>query len=243
MGLLELKNVTLKLDGKPILNDLSIDFWEGHVHAVVGPNGAGKSTLANTVMGLSGYTDFEGDLLFDGASLRGVPVDERARRGISLSWQEPARFQGVSVRTFIKAAARDKTDATVKRCLEAVGLEPARYLKRAVDKTLSGGERKRVEVASILAMQPRLVLLDEPDSGIDVAALDYIFAAIDLLKKNGSTVVVITHSATVLKHVEHAFLLCFGRLIDQGSVDKIQTYFENKCLPCDQPGEVELGSW
>ena len=227
-------------EGKGLF-DLPLDVPKGRVHGFLGPNGAGKTTTFYMVVGLAqpdGGQVFLGD-----EEITGLPMYQRARRGISLSWQEPARFQGVSVRTFIKAAARDKTDATVKRCLEAVGLEPARYLKRAVDKTLSGGERKRVEVASILAMQPRLVLLDEPDSGIDVAALDYIFAAIDLLKKNGSTVVVITHSATVLKHVEHAFLLCFGRLIDQGSVDKIQTYFENKCLPCDQPGEVELGSW
>jgi Fe-S cluster assembly ATP-binding protein len=91
MAVLEVKNLSLTLDGKRILNDLSIDFWEGHVHAVVGPNGAGKSTLAFTIMGLAGYRDVEGEVIFEGESLLDLNVDERARRGITLAWQEPAR--------------------------------------------------------------------------------------------------------------------------------------------------------
>ncbi|MCX6373740.1 MAG: ATP-binding cassette domain-containing protein, partial [Actinobacteria bacterium] len=100
MGILELRDINLELGGKPILNDLSVDFWEGHVHALIGPNGAGKSTLANTIMGLPGYTHHSGDVLLDGESLRGVPVDERARRGITLAWQEPARFEGLRMDRF-----------------------------------------------------------------------------------------------------------------------------------------------
>jgi Fe-S cluster assembly ATP-binding protein len=114
-----------------------------------------------------------------------------------------------------------------------VALDPDQYLSRAVDKTLSGGERKRVELASLLAMQPEAVLLDEPDSGIDIEALNKIFQAIELLKSNGSTVILITHSLAVLKRAEHAFLMCHGDIIDKGSVDRINGYFENKCIPCD----------
>src|SRR5665811_895371 len=109
MGILELHDVTLELGGKPILNGLSVDFWEGHVHALIGPNGAGKSTLANTIMGLPGYTHHSGDILFDGESLRGVPVDERARRGITLAWQEPARFEGLRMDRFVSAGAKVKS--------------------------------------------------------------------------------------------------------------------------------------
>ncbi|RKX27144.1 MAG: ABC transporter ATP-binding protein, partial [Candidatus Zixiibacteriota bacterium] len=94
MGVLALENLRLKLGGKPILDGLSIDFWEGHVHAVVGPNGAGKSTLASVIMGLGGYTDIEGDIIFQDESIRDLGVDERAQRGITLAWQEPARFEG-----------------------------------------------------------------------------------------------------------------------------------------------------
>lgn len=231
--LLQLQNVSLAVNGRRILRNLSVDFWEGYIHSLIGPNGAGKTTVAGVIMGLSGYTNHEGDVLFEGRSIKGLPVWERARLGITLAWQEPARFEGLLVQDFIRAAAREKSEARLREVLEAVGLSPDRYLKRAVDRTLSGGERKRIELASILAMEPRLVLMDEPDSGIDVAALEYIFQALETLKARGTTVILITHSLTVLRHAEHAFLICCGRLIDKGSVEKIGRYFGEKCIPCD----------
>jgi len=116
--------------------------------------------------------------------------------------------------------------------LMKVGLNPDEYMERKVDKSLSGGERKKIELASILAMKPKLVMLDEPDSGIDVASLEKIFEAIKLLKEEGSTVILITHSLAVLKQAEHAFLMCNGTIVDKGRVENIIPYFENKCLPC-----------
>ncbi|HET6495016.1 MAG TPA: ABC transporter ATP-binding protein [Thermoleophilia bacterium] len=233
MAILELHDVTLELGGKCILNGLNAEFWEGRVHALIGPNGAGKSTLASTIMGLPGYTDFGGDILLDGKSLRDVSVDERARRGITLAWQEPARFEGLRMDRFIAAGAKDQSREKIIEALERVGLDPGRYLTRKVDKTLSGGERKRVELASILAMEPRLVLMDEPDSGIDVEALQRIFDVLADFKAMGTTVIMITHSVTVLEHAEHAFLLCNGRILDKGEVDKISGYFAGHCIPCD----------
>jgi Fe-S cluster assembly ATP-binding protein len=233
MGVLELRDVTLELGGRRILNDLTVDFWEGHVHALVGPNGAGKSTLAGTIMGLPEYRHMSGEILLDGRPIQDLPVDERARRGITLGWQEPARFEGLRVDKFVLAGAKEKSGATVRRVLERVGLDPDKYARRAVDKTLSGGERKRVELASILAMEPRVVLMDEPDSGIDVEALTRIFDALSDLKEAGATVIMITHSQEVLKHAEHAFLLCDGRVIDKGNVGRIDDYFGEKCICCD----------
>lgn len=243
MGILELKNVSVVLDGNPILNNLSVDFWQGHVHALIGPNGAGKSTLASTIMGLGGYTDFKGEIVLEGESLKGKNVEERARRGITLGWQEPARFEGLGVRDYVMAGAKDKSEENLLRVLNAVGLEPERYLPRAADKTLSGGERKRVELAAILAMEPKVVLLDEPDSGIDVEALDKIFDSIRILKQHGATVIMITHSLAVLRQAEHAFLMCCGRIVEKGPVEKIEGYFERRCIPCDHknipsPGET-----
>lgn len=232
MGILELHDVTLELGGRRVLDSLSIDFWEGHIHAIVGPNGAGKSTLAQTIMGLPGYRSFSGDILLDGHSIRNLAVDERARLGISLAWQEPARFEGITVRSFIGAAAKTKGSGAVDEALEMVGLEPAQYRTRAVDKTLSGGERKRIELASIIAMQPRIVLMDEPDSGVDIDAVKHIFTALRYLRGNGITVVLITHSAEVLTEADHAFLLCHGRVVDKGTVDKMIAYFRGKCIPC-----------
>jgi Fe-S cluster assembly ATP-binding protein len=243
MGILEVRNITLELGGKKILNDLTIDFWEGHIHALCGPNGAGKSTLASAIMGLPGYTHIGGDILLEGESLKGVSVDERARRGITLAWQEPARYEGLAVHRFISAGAKNKTRERVDEALVQVGLDPAAYRNRAVDKTLSGGERKRIELASILAMNPRIIMMDEPDSGIDVEALERIFQTLQILKANGTTIILITHSATVLRQAEHAFLMCSGTLIDKGSTEKIHRYFENKCIPCshiNQPLASEL---
>jgi len=240
MGVLELRDVTLELGDRRVLNGLSIDFWEGHIHALIGPNGAGKSTLAGAIMGLPEYRHLTGEILLDGEPIQDQPVDERARRGITLAWQEPARFEGLRVDRFILAGAREKNRATVERVLGRVGLDPDKYTARAVDKTLSGGERKRVELASILAMEPRVVLMDEPDSGIDVEALTRIFDALADFKQRGATVIMITHSQEVLRHAEHAFLLCDGRIIDKGSVDRIDDYFGESCLSCDHTNDPTL---
>ena len=237
--ILETKDVSLSLGHKLILDELSIKFWPGHVHAVVGPNGAGKSTLASTIMGLSGYTQFDGDIVFQGKSLKGLSIDQRARQGITLAWQEPARYEGLTVENFINAGAREKTRDTSGRALELVGLDPDEYLGRAVDRTLSGGERKRIELASILTMEPKLVMMDEPDSGIDVEALERIFDAIAFLKDRGATVLLITHSAAVLRKADHAFLMCCGKLIEKGPVDGIMDYFGEKCIPCDHKNEPD----
>ncbi len=237
MNLLEIKNLSLFKDGRPILNNLSMDIWAGHVHAIIGPNGAGKSTLANTIMGLSGYRDFEGDILFEGESIAPLSVDERARRGITLLFQEPARFEGLGVSQFILAGAKGASQALAEESLAKVGLAPAKYLTRAVDKTLSGGERKRIELASIWAMKPRLVLMDEPDSGVDIDSVNYIFAIIKELQQAGSTVVLITHSPEVLRHADHAFLICAGTLVDKGEMSRMFEYFNGKCIPCVHVGQ------
>jgi len=239
MGLLEIKNLTLSLDGKKILDDLSIDFWEGHIHAVVGPNGAGKSTLAATIMGLSGYRNFQGEITFQGESIRNLSLDQRASKGMTMAWQEPARYEGLKVRDFLKASSPDMDDRETMSVLEQAGLEGGKYLTRAVDSTLSGGERKKVELASILAMKPRLVFLDEPDSGIDVESLQKIFEAVRTLREGGSTVILITHSPTVLEQADHAFLICCGRLIEKGKVDEITPYFKDRCVPCDHKNRPE----
>jgi Fe-S cluster assembly ATP-binding protein len=237
MNLLEIKNLSLFKDNRPILNNLSMDIWAGHVHAVIGPNGAGKSTLANTIMGLSGYRDFEGDMLLDGESIAPLSVDERARRGITLLFQEPARFEGLGVMSFILAGAKEKSRTIAEEALAKVGLAPEKYLMRAVDKTLSGGERKRIELASIYAMNPRLVLMDEPDSGVDIDSVKYIFAVIKELRHRGSTIILITHSPEVLKHADHAFLICAGTLVDKGEMSRMFDYFNGKCVPCVHVGQ------
>ena len=131
MGVLELRDVTLDLGGRRILNGLTVDFWEGHVHALIGPNGAGKSTLAGAIMGLPDYRHLSGEILLDGEPIQDLPVDERARRGITLAWQEPARFEGLRVDRFILAGARDQRAARRwSGCCAAWGSTP-RSTRRA----------------------------------------------------------------------------------------------------------------
>ncbi len=231
-NILTINNLSLTLDENLILDKLNLDLWENHVHAIVGTNGAGKTTLVHTIMGLAGYTGFEGEITFAGTSLKGLSLDERARLGMTLAWQEPARFEGLKIRDFIQAAAVDKSRESIAEALTTVGLNPENYLHRAVDKTLSGGERKKVELASILVMRPKLAFMDEPDSGIDIDSINKIFEVVKQLKAHGTTIVFITHSLSVLDQADHAFLLCHGKLVDKGSVEKIRKYFTNECMPC-----------
>jgi len=240
MGILEIKNLSLNLNGKQILHDINLDVWEGHVHAIVGPNGAGKSTLASTVMGLEGYRDLTGTIKFKDKMINNLGIDERARLGITFGWQEPARFEGLLVKDFLLAGARKQSEKYLSKCLKQVGLEPDEYLNRAVDRTLSGGERKKIELASILTMDPDLIMLDEPDSGIDVATLEKMFEVIKDLKKKGTTVLLITHSLAVLRQADHAFLMCHGEIVEKAVASKIIPYFENKCIPCPHKNEPRL---
>lgn len=233
MEFLRVNDLTLIFNGNRILDHLNIDFWKGRIHAIVGPNGAGKSTLACTIMGLDGYRDIQGDIMFKGESINRLNVDERARRGITLTWQEPARYEGLTVGDFIRASAKAKSDGVIKDALKKVGLKPEDYLRRALDKSLSGGERKKIELASTFVMKPELVLFDEPDSGIDVSSLRKIFDIIQTVKAMGTTVILITHSLDVLKQADHAFLICHGQLIDKGDTEKISLYFEGECMPCN----------
>jgi len=236
MGLLEVKHLNLHINGKHILRDVSLDIWKGHVHALVGTNGAGKSTLASAIMGLEGYRDVQGEILFNGERINDLSIDQRARRGITFGWQEPARYEGISVSDFVGAGILDKAkekETVISDALQKVGLKPGDYLSRSVDETLSGGERKKIELASIIAMNPPFIMLDEPDSGIDVATLERMADAIKILKQNGTTVLLITHSLAVMRQADHAFLMCHGEIIEKNTADKIIPYFEQNCIPCE----------
>lgn len=233
---LQLQDLGLFRGDRWLLEDVTADFADGVVHAVVGPNGAGKSTLAAAIMGREGYRQLAaGRILHRGKDIGDLDVTRRARRGIALAWQEPVRFEGIRIRRLMEACAGNGPDAGpefLAATLASCGLDPGRYNERAADHTLSGGERKKLELATIMAMQPSFVMLDEPDSGIDVASLDHIFAALDTLRGRGATVVLITHSPTVLAHAEQAFLMCCGRMVDRGTADRIGEEFRTGCIPC-----------
>ncbi len=234
MPLLEVDNVVYGTgpDGKtPILAGLSLGIEPSEVHALLGTNGTGKSTLAYLIMGCEGYRPSAGGIQFDGKSIDALPVHERARLGISMAWQEPVRFEGITVRDYLCIRGNC---ADPGACLDLVGLSPALYLNRTVDKSLSGGERKRIELASVLALRPRLAILDEPDSGIDMLSIQDIINVISAFRKNGSAVLLITHREEITGIADRASQLCHGKIICTGAPPRVAEHYKlKKCRTCD----------
>lgn len=230
-SLLEVKGVSFAAGNKKILDNLSMTIDASEVHALLGTNGTDKSTLAYLLMGCDGYSPSSGDILFNGAVINSVKIHERAKLGITMAWQEPVRFEGISVRDYL---ILKNTDVDPSRYLAMTGLQPERYLARMVDKQLSGGERKRIELASLLAMNPRLAILDEPDSGIDMLSTRDIINVIQAFKQAGSSVLLITHREEIALIADRASEICHGRIVCSGNPANVADYYKSrKCLVCD----------
>lgn len=230
-ALLELRGIGLRLGAKEVLCGLDLAIARGEMHVLLGANGSGKTSLAQLVMGCEGYAPSTGDVLFEGKCINALPIHERARLGITLAWQEPARFEGISVRAYLALGAGAGDPG---HHLEAVGLAPSEYLHRPVDKTLSGGERKRIELASVLALRPRLAILDEPSAGIDLLSMDDIVRLIGAVRAAGMTVLLITHQEELALHADRASQLCGGRIVASGTPEEVtENYRARRCLRCD----------
>ena len=163
-----------------------------------------------------------------------LKMHERAQLGLTLAWQEPARFEGLTVREYLSLG---KPECDPEAALKQVSLDPNRYLKRRMDKALSGGERHRIELASVLSMQPKLAILDEPAAGIDMLSINHIIDIIRALKDGGGSVLLITHQEEVARIADRASQLCAGRIIFSGSPREAIDHFRGRtCVRCD--GEV-----
>jgi len=229
--ILEVKNVSLKRDGHEILHNVNLTVFPGQIHTLLGLNGSGKSSLAYTLMGCEGYTPDTGIILFDGKNLSDLSITERARLGITLAWQEPARFEGIPVGKYVSLGLPQPDREKVVAALEAVSLPSKAYGYRASDQTLSGGERKRVELAAVYAMRPRLAILDEPDSGIDVLSLVDVEKLIRSLANEGSAVLLITHREELAAIAETTSLMCAGTVLFTGTPSQARQYFIGRCMP------------
>jgi len=230
--MLRIQDLTLKRADGTILRKINLTVRAGEIYGILGPNGAGKSSLAYAIMGCNGYQSNQGKIIFKGQEITSLSIWQRAKLGITLTWQEPARFEGITVEDYLLLGMKEKNQVEVEEALQKVLLEPEVYLKRKVDNTLSGGERKRIELAAIFTMRPQLAILDEPDSGIDILALDKIIEFIYELRERETTVILITHQADVAKIAERAALIGEGYLVKEGSSQDVVEYFKNKCLPC-----------
>ncbi len=231
MALLEVQEIFYRAGGRSILDGLSLRLEVGEVHALIGANGTGKSTLACLVMGCGGHRPAGGQILFKGRRIDDLAIHERARLGIAMAWQEPARFEGLSVREYLTLKNKQADAAAL---LTMVGLDARRNLDRMVDRSLSGGERKRIELASVLALKPRLAILDEPDSGIDMLSTQDIIEVISAFRRDGAAVLLITHREEIASIANRASQICAGRIICTGAPQMVADHYKNrKCLVCD----------
>ncbi|MFZ4737876.1 MAG: Fe-S cluster assembly ATPase SufC [Bradymonadia bacterium] len=228
--LLEIRDLHVQVEDKPILRGLSLTIRAGEMHAVMGPNGAGKSTLAHFLSGRDGYTHTAGEVFFEGRDLLSMSPEERARAGVFLAFQYPIEVPGISnlyfLRTALNAIRRsqgaEEVDAAdfmklVREKAKLVDLTDA-MLKRAVNDGFSGGEKKRNEILQMAILEPKLALLDETDSGLDIDALGMVARGVNALRGQGRGFLVITHYDRLLAHLEpdHVHVLAAGRIVRSG---------------------------
>ena len=238
--MLHVENLVLNVNGTSILNGLNLEVGNAEIHGVLGENGTGKTTLAYIIMGVNGYRATSGRIVFDGQDITHMSVSERAQLGISLAWQEPARIEGLTVMDYLSLSSSTPGLKRIYECLEAVGMDPARYLHRDIDATLSGGERKRIEMASILAMKPKLAILDEPDSGIDIVSMPLLLEGMRELNRQGSSILMITHSEEIVSIAQKVSVLCAGQILKTGTPDDMGAWFKDNCQSCGHINEPDI---
>lgn len=243
--LLRVEGLSLRRDGRDILCRVHLLVRPGEIHALLGPNGSGKSSLAYALMGCAGYTPDAGTIRFAGRDVTGLSITQRARLGLTLAWQEPARFEGLRVRDYLGVGQADGDLERIEEALEAVALAPRAYLNRPLDRTLSGGERKRIELAAVFAMRPKLAILDEPDSGIDVLSLDDVSRLIRRMSYAGTGILLITHRDEMAAVADSASLMCQGAVVATGAPDEVRTQYRRSCrLHMESLGRQPWdGSW
>ncbi|MEA2985189.1 MAG: Fe-S cluster assembly ATP-binding protein [Alphaproteobacteria bacterium] len=230
MALLEIKNLHAEVDGKKILNGIDLVVEQGQLHAIMGPNGSGKSTLSYVLAGKPGYTVTEGQVLLDGEDLLAMEPDERAARGVFLAFQYPLEIPGVASMTFLRTALNAQrkrrgepelsTPEFIKRVREVAGkLEiEQEMLRRAVNVGFSGGEKKRNEILQMTMLEPRLAIMDETDSGLDIDALRIVADGVNRLRAPERSMIVITHYQRLLNYIvpDVVHVLSKGRVVKTG---------------------------
>jgi Fe-S cluster assembly ATP-binding protein len=233
MAVLEIKDLHVTREGKEILKGVNLKTGPGEVHAIMGPNGSGKSTLAYTLLGHPKYKVTQGDILIDGESILKLKADERAKKGLFLGFQYPTEVSGVGFSHFLRTAYNSLSKALegddrevfitvrefqkyLKENLEKVGLKEE-FLSRYLNEGFSGGEKKRAEVLQMAVLKPKIAILDEPDSGLDIDAIQAVAKAISQVSGKEATTIIITHYARILKYLDK---LDFVHVFAEGKIMK-----------------------
>ena len=234
--MLEIKNLSFAVSEedreKEIIHDLSLTIEDGKFVVITGPNGSGKSTLARLIMGIE--KPLSGQILLDGEDITALDVTERARRGISFAFQQPVRFKGIRVQDLLRlAAGKNLPLSAACTYLSEVGLCARDYIDREINSSLSGGELKRIEIATLLARQTRLSVFDEPEAGIDLWSFQNLIRIFENMRREikDSSIVIISHQERILQIADEIVVLSGGRITECGRPDKILPSLIGKAAP------------
>ncbi len=227
--LLEINGLQSQVEGKDILKGVNLAVRRGEIHVIMGPNGAGKSTLANVLMGHPSHQVSGGEVHFDGRDLFEMSVDERARAGMFMSFQYPEEIPGVTVVNFLRTAVGQISGKTpslfeinseINDNLMTLGMDQS-YLTRYLNQGFSGGEKKKNEILQMSILKPKLAILDETDSGLDVDAIKNVYEEIQKLSSDDNAIVVITHYNKILNYIkpDYVHILVDGRIVESGDLE------------------------
>lgn len=232
--MLKAENLKIKVEDKEILKGINLIVDDGELHVVMGPNGSGKSTLALTIGGHPKYQVINGRIIFDGEDITNLPPEERVRRGIFLSFQHPVEVEGVKVIQFLQRVLKnlknlDEIQAyeVIFNAVQELGLDNS-MLTRFLNVGFSGGERKKLEMLQAYLVKPRLLILDEPDSGVDVDSLKVIARIINKLHEEGTAILLITHYGRILEHLKphRVHVIKDGKIVASGGIELVKTIEE-----------------
>ena len=231
--MLEIKNLHVSIDGKEILKGLNLNVNAGEIHAIMGPNGSGKSTLSSVIAGNEDYEVTKGSIFYKDENIEDLSPDERANKGIFMSFQYPVEIPGITVTNFIKTAinsnlkSREEKEMSasimLKKIREKANLLEidSKFLSRSLNEGFSGGEKKRNEIFQMAMLEPSLAILDETDSGLDIDALRIVASGVNKIKNNNNAIVIITHYQRLLDHIipDYVHVLQDGKIAKSGTKD------------------------
>ena len=236
-NLLEIKDLYANAEEKEILKGLNLKINKGEIHVIMGPNGAGKSTLANVILNNPEYKKIKGEINFEGENITDLSTDKIAKKGVFMSFQSPEEIPGISVTNFLKTAKNKIQDKPVKifelredikKYVEELNMNP-KLVDRNLNVGFSGGEKKKNEILQMLVLNPKLAILDETDSGLDVDALKAVSKGINLFKNSDNAVLIITHNNRILENlnVDYVHVLMNGKIVKTGGYELALQIQEN----------------